>query len=419
MPVTRIAFSCLATTFLFCQIANAQAAASSEKELMAKIAAVFEALGLNGKAPGRWVEVEYGPADSNIKLQGWLFRDEPDRIAIFEGSGRIAVLRIPGASETRPKSIGFEEAAFPRVAWRVRAGNLEQHCQKILEEGLPDLKKLTASVSGGVNISYLMHLGLEEALVSGCLLGYEANRRENAKLRRSLLAQAVEAFHRLPLQPLDCKRDLEECIVDNCAERMQQRAIGSANSGSPRSDLLLMWEILARLPSGSIADKAKDLVCGYKNLIEEDRRWQEPKWFGSLSIDQKIAYWMYRLRDLDDSMYTDMAMVSFGRSPRRILNGFLLPPPVQAKPNPARELAKLGKAALPEVIAHLDDRRPTRTGPLLRYGDCCQQIFEAITAHTIFEQPAWEAYPVDMGKEKQCKQRAEKWWAQHQKDEGS
>ena len=163
-----------------------------------------------------------------------------------------------------------------------------------------------------------------------------------------------------------------------------------------------------------MSEQAKDLVAGYKSLIEEDCAWNEPKWFASLSTDQKVAYWMYRLRDLDDSMSPDAGAVSFGRTPRRILNDFLLPPPVQSEPNPAKELKKLGLAALPAVIAHLDDTRPTRIGPLLRYGDCCQQIFEAITGYTIFEQGGWETYPVQMGQQKLCKQRAEKWWAEQQ-----
>ncbi len=96
------------------------------------------------------------------------------------------------------------------------------------------------------------------------------------------------------------------------------------------------------------------------------------------------------------------------------------------KPNPAHELKKLGIAAVPLVIAHLDDTRPTRCkghwrsqAPegyyLLRYCDCCQQIFEAITGHTIFKGRTTVSSPANGCKEKECKARAERWWRDYQR----
>jgi hypothetical protein len=85
-------------------------------------------------------------------------------------------------------------------------------------------------------------------------------------------------------------------------------------------------------------------------------------------------------------------------------------------------LVKLGKQALPQIIAHLDDPRPTRclgywrsvapeTHYLLRYGDCCQQIFEAITGHTIYQRQHTAGYPIRAGRGKECRARAEQWLA--------
>lgn len=87
------------------------------------------------------------------------------------------------------------------------------------------------------------------------------------------------------------------------------------------------------------------------------------------------------------------------------------------------ELKKLGMAAVPNIIAHLDDGRPTRCKGhwrsywpdghyLLRYGDCCQQIFEAITGKTIHTSGG---YPMQDGNGKKCKERAELWWQNYQK----
>src|SRR5262249_48191679 len=51
----------------------------------------------------------------------------------------------------------------------------------------------------------------------------------------------------------------------------------------------------------------------------------------------------------------------------------------------------------------------------LTYGDCCQQIFEAIALHSIYEMKGAGGYPTRDGLGKQCKERAEKWWQEFQK----
>jgi hypothetical protein len=89
-------------------------------------------------------------------------------------------------------------------------------------------------------------------------------------------------------------------------------------------------------------------------------------------------------------------------------------------------LKKLGYDVLPQIIAHLDDDRPTRCVGFWRhyapdsyytltYGDCCQQIFEAIALHSIYERTSTSGYPMRDGQGKQCKERAKKWWQEFQK----
>ncbi len=269
--------------------------------------------------------------------------------------------------------------------------------------------------SKGKSLNYMMDTELEEGLVSGCILGYRVKQANNPNLSHALYAMAERAHDRLSMVPRGSERDFPQNFVNRTVNCMRWCAILDANRGAPRIHLLEVWEIIGKLPLDSAVAEAKILIEGCKSLIEEDRVWQEPNSFTALSSEQKAAYWIYHLRDLDDSMYDDAGVVSAGRSSRRILNDFLLPQPAPIKINPAKELKKLGLAALPAVIAHLDDPRPTRTGPLLRYGDCCQQIFEAITHYTIFETSGFpEEYPVQVGQEKLCKQRAEKWWAEKQ-----
>jgi hypothetical protein len=109
-----------------------------------------------------------------------------------------------------------------------------------------------------------------------------------------------------------------------------------------------------------------------------------------------------------------------------VLGGFGFGEPDKKKPNAAVELKNLGLAAVPQLIAHLDDARPTRCKGhwrsywpeghyLLRYGDCCQQIFESITGHSIYTRSSTTGYPIQDGKGKECKTNAARWWQDYQK----
>ena len=51
----------------------------------------------------------------------------------------------------------------------------------------------------------------------------------------------------------------------------------------------------------------------------------------------------------------------------------------------------------------------------LTYGDCCQQIFEAIALHSIYDRSTTNGYPIKDGEGKRCKERAEAWWKDFQK----
>ena len=111
-------------------------------------------------------------------------------------------------------------------------------------------------------------------------------------------------------------------------------------------------------------------------------------------------------------------------SPWSLIQSF--DPAKEGTPNPAVELKKLGYEVLPLVIAHLEDDRPTRCVGFWRnfapesyytltYGDCCQQIFEAIALHSIYERSSTSGYPLRDGKGKECKERAQQWWQAFQR----
>jgi hypothetical protein len=194
-------------------------------------------------------------------------------------------------------------------------------------------------------------------------------------------------------------------------------AICGGHGGTPRQELLEAWQALAKIPHHAYVAEAKEMAGHYQSLIAEDKAWKEPDkaaW-EKMPVKQKVAYWMYKLRDLNMRQWSDPGQCY-------VLGDFFgrLNDDDKKNPNPAVELQKLGMDALPDIIAHLDDARPTRcqghwrsyapeTYVLLRYGDCCQQIFEAITNHTIYDRTTTNGYPIADGKGKDCKARAEVW----------
>src|SRR5262249_516882 len=155
------------------------------------------------------------------------------------------------------------------------------------------------------------------------------------------------------------------------------------------------------------------------------RAWKEPskQELAKMDVKQKATYWLHHLRDLHvtQSSSPGMCMV-LTDSPWSLSQDLA----EKDTPNPAMELKNLGYEVLPQIIAHLDDARPTRCigfwrhySPdgyyTLTYGDCCQQIFEAIALHSIYERTTTVGYPLRDGLGKQCKERAERWWQEFQK----
>ncbi len=205
-------------------------------------------------------------------------------------------------------------------------------------------------------------------------------------------------------------------------EYLRVRAASDANQGVPRPECLRVWEAIAKVRDYGDAKEADRMVAAYKAMIAEDAAWKEPdaNALAKMQPAQKVNYWMHHLRDAD----ARAAPSPWGSTPCRVVGTRAEPAsPGKRKPNPAEELLKLGTAAMPEVIAHLDDTRPTRcqgqcyageeNQVLLCYGDCCKQIFEELTGRELSEPD--QIYPIKDGQAEACKALAERWWQGCQK----
>jgi len=363
-------------------------------------------------AMDRW---EGRPAE----LVGWLMAEGPAAVTVLTDDGDRVVL--PTA-----RGLSFSQVFDPNtpVAGTPKDADFAKVCRAFLDEGLPNPDR--PAVPGGLQIKVTD--GGREMIqyhaVRAAQLGAWARQSGDLKLAAELFdrAAAAHAQYEKRFTTRGDERSLSRFLSEAIGSGLWVRAIRSAHGGrAKRADLQAEFERLAGIPGHPHVAEAKDLARGYADLSREDRAWtdQGPAAVAKLSTAEQAVYWVYRLRDHDaaQQMYPGHCNVLAKPLSIRSENGQLV---LEDVTTPALELKRLGMAAVPALIARMDDTRPTRCMGqwrsfsnhdlyLLRYGDCCQQIFEAVTGHRL---PAGGDYPIKAGKGKEYKAAAEKWYAE-------
>jgi len=394
-----------------------------------RLAKVFGRPGSASVIGKTWVAVDTGPENVPLDLHGWLIEDGVKGLLLLDWYGELHKLRKSASDEKRPKIKEGEDGTFLfstfqesdfSVAWKVRAEDYAAKSKKFLTDGLPTDKD-TNSASASVS----QRFGLADHVVDAARYAHFAYQFGEKAHAADLYAHACKAQKKYAdtyIFGFDKPVSLHVFAANRIASGYRNGAIFSAHGGTTRRELQKRWERIAAIPHHKYRNEAKAMAEHYKNLIKEDARWVEPdaKAFTKMTTEQKVAYWLYHLRDLDMGQWSNPGSCSvFGQF------GVDLRDAKKKKPNAGVELKKLGMAAVPQLIAHLDDARPTRCKGhwrsywpehhyLLRYGDCCQQIFESITGHTIFRGTSTVSYPIHDKEQKQCKEKARKWWKEHQ-----
>jgi hypothetical protein len=386
-----------------------------------RLAEIFAPPGTPSIKGKPWVVVETGPVNSVPWLSnrhGWLIENGAKEILLLDWDGASHNFRKPDAGEIRPRIKEEKDGgklwsdlqnADYSVAWKVHEKDYGAKSKKFLTDGLPkDTEE--KNIFGSVD----QRFGLADHVVESVRYAHYAHQFGQKDHAAELYAHAGRAYKEYTSRygpSLDKKVALPDFVAERIASGYRNGAIYSGHGGTPRKELLKQWEKVAIIPHHPYRNEARGMVKHYQSLLDEDARWVEPdeKALAKLTTDQKVAYWLYHLRDLDIGQYSDPGHCDVLE---RFAFGFR---GADKKPNAAVELKKLGMAAVPALIEHLDDARPTRCKGhwrrfwpdghyLLRYGDCCQQIFVAITRHTL---------PGEAGKER--KQKAERWWQDYQK----
>jgi hypothetical protein len=352
--------------------------------------------------------------DIDVRRRKWVVAESRDNPSWSEQGWLTAGQRGVGAVFTASGSPW--EFGNP-TGWAVRDGDFAAFCAAFLAAGAPDPSR-SHGPEFTVNSMMLERAACADHILSAARLACWADARARPDLALRLLAHARTARERYAGIIWQSDRGtLLGTVAEVVAGRLRSGAIYGAHTGTPRPELVRRWQRIAAIPHHRHADEARRVAAHYAGMVAEDRAWREPDpaALAGMAVAQKAEYWLYHLRDLDTGQLMDPGSCSVFDSPFDGRN--------RTAPNPAEELRKLGFEALPQVVARLDDPRPTRCqghwrsyAPdsfyLLTYGDCCEQIFTAVTGYAIYERTTTVGTPTGDGRASESKARAEQWLAE-------
>jgi hypothetical protein len=398
-----------------------------QKAELAKLREIFASVDKLPPKDARWVEVQAGPAEEKTWHKGWLLRESEAEIQLLTEHGRKETFdRSKLAARKPPTEFKWSDA------WAVRNADFALHCRDFMAEKKKEARDDPKEF--GVYRFQRERAEADDAVVDSARLACWASATGNEELARRLLKRAVDKLRerRSTYGGLPASDKVHQFVAGKTFPQTHDSLstlLGERAEDPPKARLhSLEWKrALAKIPYRPDHDTIVREIKQLESLIAEDKAWKEPtrEEFARLDVKQKASYWLHHLRDLNvrQTSSPGMCMV-LTDSPWSFMQSQDLAK--KGTPNPAVELKKLGYEVLPQIIAHLEDDRPTRCVGFWRhyspdgystlaYGDCCQQIFEAIALHTIYERESTSGYPLSDGKGKECKERAEKWWQEFQK----
>lgn len=419
-------------------IAQASWADEVDSEIEAKIkklGTVFAPANTPSIAGKKWVAIETGPINYMQTIEGWLIEENPDRVLLLDFYGNQHPMRKPAADEKRqvlPTSLEGRirgedlEDADNTIVWGIKEKDFDTKSQKFLDDGPPRMEEEDGgdkdNIFRGINRFNRRKSNGINQVMSAARFAYAAYVRGRKEHAIELFRYAEERHREFMSSFVAEPRELSDVLrfaTHQIAESTRNRAVYDAHHGEARGKLLQAWQEVAAMPRNKYSEEAQQMVEGYQQLIDQDTKWEEPtkEELAKFSVPQQIDYWFYHLRDhdygqIDSPGECDVFVNNVVRD--------------EEKPNPAEELAKLGTAVIPALIEHMDDLRPTRCQGhwrwyssegrfILRYGDCCQQIFERVTREQIYRRKTTTSYPTYDGSAADCKAKAQAWWDKYHK----
>ncbi|GAA4442473.1 hypothetical protein [Bremerella cremea] len=347
-----------------------------------------------------WAVIETGPSNAPKLLEGWVVDQDTDQIQLLDWQGDLRRLRFPSDGLQRPAlvrllngklDVASLEPSDYVVAWEYREIDFAQRSREFLQH-------LKQRDRNAITIQTL----LDTARYT--FAAWIQDDREHALELFDQLEQKQQTFLDIRGVPHEALVELDPFLDWFFAAELRTRSVLMTRNGHPFGEIAHLWLRMAMLPDDLFHEDVKKLVAGYQLLVGEEGTVPElsSREIAALSEQEQVDYWMYHLRN-----YVSMPT--------------LLMRNVRKEVNPALELKKLGDAAIPTLIEHMTDMRPTRCQSRyiryrhmhvwpLRYGDCCVTIFEDMTKHQIFDREAKTHHPTYDGVAAECQAKAQAWW---------
>jgi hypothetical protein len=335
---------------------------------------------------------------------GWLLEEAADSIHLADESptcGKIERSRELPKDWERFKDSHPKDAPLPGEYKEV---DFERFCKDLLGFGKgPSAHPYATREASG--------------LMGEAVYAYWAFKRGLDDLGLELVAQTEGTFAGPHNDWVKSKKSVSQLIEAFLVQHLRAAALGAAHGGEAPTLVLERWKTIAtRLPEQEYPGEAKEMCALYETLVQEEAAWVEPKpeELARWTVPKKVDYWIHELRNVAASQWSDPGSVDimhrWDRSNRE-------------KAYPPDELVKLGWDALPALVEHLEDRLPSRSigwhrsfSPgsyyLLRVGDCCEQVFSAISGVSIYQPRSTSGAMVKDGDAPASKAKALKWWTE-------
>ncbi len=215
----------------------------------------------------------------------------------------------------------------------------------------------------------------------------------------------------------DLFNDWPRTKLDNEAGSAYFEAGKLLHEGTDREEVakkfLFIGELYPLTDRGKICTELGTML---NEMVQEDKEFVEPSDINSLTTQQKIDYYIYKLRDVAEQEFTVPGKCFVLRYPR-------------TPDSAAVALRNMGPIVIPAMISLLEDNRPTRSvgaamngGVVLRYCDIALEIIADIAGQnkpnetTTFDPRTQRGAYLSSADEKIAREiidRAKSWWEQN------
>jgi hypothetical protein len=354
-------------------------------------------------ATGQWTQSGNGPRIGRF-MEGFLVKDEPDAFTVFlcsisdfkresegpqpyESLSTVRFVRKTGGAP--PERIDYEALDFNPVSLEA--------LDRVRTESKTEMYKLASEQP-------VAHRARIFAFARACL---QKDLSETGSALMEITSQITEK-DTPEVKPWLLRETLQREIGDAVLVKAEADCVDPSVSWA---DLLKAYQDFGtRFPGSPKVAYAEEAATVLRKMTAEEAA-HHPVPYEQMSRPDQVAENIYQLRNLGHAnwiMHSRYPVYAYGRDGKEVLT-------------PVHRLADFGTAAVPQLIAALDDARFTRCATetfhgwdrpvAMRVRDVAQRILEHISGRNFYPRRADDGKLINGT----TRQQAEAWWAEVQK----